>query len=122
MIEENDIALILLAQNTNIQFLCRFHRGSPTGYVIGPRVEVFRGKEIPERVSTLLKKNGLPIQHKYGKREHLNRLFRLIKPVVQLSKNPQQYNTAVHHLDTLPDLLTHDDVIKALEILDNEPI
>tara|TARA_R110000751_G_scaffold13957_2_gene46061 strand:- start:751 stop:1302 length:552 start_codon:yes stop_codon:yes gene_type:complete len=117
---QDDLTLLLLAQNTTVRVICCHTTKNKTGYDIRPECRIFNGKQMPERIFIFLKEHGLPVQTKYTKPEHLNRLLRLLKPFMEFTRKPQGYLDALKHLDTLPVLRVQDDVIKALKILDGE--
>lgn len=122
MMEEEDITLLLLAQNARFRVASRLTTKNQTGYQIRPECDLFGRKPIPTHVIDFLASNGLPAQNRYTKVEHLNRLLRLCKPFVHFTKEPEGYLAVSRYLGCLPTLRTHGDVIQTLEVLENDAL
>tara|TARA_R110001632_G_scaffold29027_1_gene77195 strand:+ start:402 stop:773 length:372 start_codon:yes stop_codon:yes gene_type:complete len=121
-LETDDIALLLLAQNARFRIASRLTTKNQTGYQIRPECDIFGRKTIPASVSVFLTKHGLPAQQRYTKAEHLSRLMRLITPFKDFTKEPEGFLAVLHHVGSLPNASTHDEVLHILEVLENEPI
>jgi len=123
LMNENDIALLYLATNARFRIASRLTTRSQTGYQIRPECDIMGRKTIPAKVSKLLKSQGLPVQQRYTKPEHLTRLLRLVKPFKDFTKDPEGYESVVNweHWDEEP-LKTHADVLDILGRLENESV
>jgi len=118
-LDDDDLTLLLIAQNIRFRVAARLPTKNQTGYQIRPECDLFGRKAIPVHVQDFLTNNGLPAQNRYTRDEHLNRLLRLIKPFVHFTKEPKGYLAASRHLGCLPTIRKHGDVIDALGVLDN---
>jgi hypothetical protein len=116
---QDDLTLLLIAQNARMRIASRLTTKHKTGYQIRPECDLFGRGVIPIHVITFLAENGLPAQNRYTKSEHLNRLLRLLKPFAHFTKQPEGYLAVGYHLGSLPPLKEHDDVEKVLGVLND---
>ena len=108
MLSEQDILLLLIAKNARFRISSRLTTKNQTGYDIRPECD--------------LRENGLPAQNRYTKAHHLTRLLRLLKPYRLFTKEPEGFLTVLHHVGSLPEATTHEDIENILEVLENESV
>ena len=119
MLEQEELLLLLIANNTRFRISSRLTTKNQTGYEIRPECDLFGRKTIPVEVSVLLRESGLPVQNRYTKPHHLTRLMRLLKPYRLFTKEPEGFLTVLRHVGSLPEAKTHEDILDILEVLDN---
>ena len=119
---QDDLTLLLIAQNARFRIATRLTMKNQTGYQIRPECDLFGRRNLPTHVTDFLLRQGLPAQHRYTQTEHLTRLLRLLKPFVHFTKEPKGYSAVSAHLGSLPALRKHEDVIEALGVLDDESV
>lgn len=116
---EDDITLLLIAQNARMRVASRLTTKHKTGYQIRCECDLFGRGTIPSKASAFLARQGLPTQNRYTQKPHLNRLLRLLKPFEDFTKDPEGFRTVEYHIGSLPVLKEHGDVEKILEVLEN---
>ena len=121
-LSQDDLTLLLIAQNARFRVASRLTTKNQTGYQIRPECDLFGKKSLPVHVITFLSEHGLPAQNRYTKPEHLSRLLRLIKQHQHFTKDSEGYCAVAMHISSLPTLKTMGDVMQALEVLENESL
>lgn len=117
MMDDADLTMLLLAQNTRMRIAARLTTKHKTGYQIRCECDIFSRNPIPDHVRDLLTSQGLPSQNRYTQTIHLNKLLRILKHHRHFTKEPEGFSMVEEYVGILPKLERHEDVKIVLGVL-----